>query len=468
MVLSFVAGSTALVGCPHVVKSVHTTELTGQGLLYGLPKAQILITAHRRQGTSEKLTQLRTEASAAYKKMVEANAAVEVAGTKKEKTKASVEAKKAQQIYKALDNEVNNLAKTLWAEEAQAKILPSIPDPQARYRALLDHWGNRDDDLNLTVTNGLLSSTELSSTDKFPEIVVSLAEAAALLATPFPTRGASSFLTEKILAGAVCEPYEFSIVIDPTSKEEWNKLAKTWPKNSAFAVEGVVSNVAMPPVPSPVLAVVPLPETQTSATKEDDQNKGKGQDDDHAEGLHYRALVPVAITFKPDGDRTALMNRTNCQLDNLPQATTMTALVPDNQTDFALAVDAGPFVSTKFTYKFKDGVPTDYYINRPSEILAVATLPTTIMRGMLSTVTEVFKLKIDQDTQATALVKGQADMAQAAFNAQAQKLKNETAILTDETARITAETAKIQAEKAYKEAVDAKAKAEAASAVAGQ
>lgn len=78
---------------------------------------------------------------------------------------------------------------------------------------------------------------------------------------------------------------------------------------------------------------------------------------------------------------------------------------------------AGPFTKNTFNFAFKDGMPTELNIDRPSEFLSLSALPLEVLKAMISVPASI-KLRVDHDSQTTALVQGQT----AGFNADLARL----------------------------------------------
>ena len=66
-------------------------------------------------------------------------------------------------------------------------------------------------------------------------------------------------------------------------------------------------------------------------------------------------------------------------------------------------------MTTKENFVFKDGIPTSYNFEHPSELLAILGLPVTIAKAVFSVPAQIIQLRVAYDTQATALVNAQVE-----------------------------------------------------------
>jgi hypothetical protein len=194
-----------------VILSKKVTETPDSGLVYALPKANVQVSVQRATITADDVTTAKADATKVATKLaatksllataknelaaLQGKLAVAGPAAKDELIKqvalsqAGVDYLTAQvanetTAVKAAKDKADALASIVgeWRQTSSIKILPAVPEAEARYVASINHGTTRDDDIKLTVANGLLSSGSATSVDQTPSIVLSLAQAAAALA----------------------------------------------------------------------------------------------------------------------------------------------------------------------------------------------------------------------------------------------------------------------------------------------
>jgi hypothetical protein len=83
--------------------------------------------------------------------------------------------------------------------------------------------------------------------------------------------------------------------------------------------------------------------------------------------------------------------------------------------------EAGPFVTTKYDVALSNGMLTSFTADRPSEIDGFVSIPADLIKTYISTVTEIFKFKIDYASDKADMAKKQAEYIDT-LNALLQKL----------------------------------------------
>jgi hypothetical protein len=183
-------------------------------------------------------------------------------------------------------------------------------------------------------------------------------------------------------------------------------------------------------------------------------------------GLVYRIATPVVITAK--ATLGAMSADNPCALAAIPTAQSLSAVVPDSNTQFLFSSNAGAFTTTNLTFGFSSGMLTDYSAQRPSEVNAVAGLPVRIINDIMTIPTQLVQARVNYDTQATALVNGNTAVKQAQIqqantltNAQAAVVNARTALMQAQigqpAAIANAQAALIQAQQALQKAIAAAA-----------
>jgi len=294
-------------------------------------------------------------------------------------------------------------------ETATITLLPVAPDPSfnARFVANLQHLPTRDDGVKLAISNnGLLSSSDVASTDETGNILIEIAEiVAAFGGIPIPKVGptppstmalAPSTLAEQ----AKCDPYSVSMIFDPTIKDEVETAQK------ALSNEGIngIFVLDADPFPKTVKDQFPMPKEYKAAG---------------TSGLFYRAMTSVRISIKSNPARVK-----NCKFQDAPQEQTIVAVVPDASQTLVLPFDAGAFTTTTQAATFNSGSPTSLNEQRPSEILAALGIPINMAKAIISIPTDLIKLRVNYDNQAAALTNAKVD----ALKAQLQALQAKQAL----------------------------------------
>jgi hypothetical protein len=300
-----------------------------------------------------------------------------------------------------------------WQETATLTVIPAVPDPTARYVANLAHEPTRDDTLKISVVNGLLSSSNTVSTDQTPNLIVSLADA-AITAGSFPgVKGVAApapVATIDDVRTALDCSYDIVEVFDPTSDEQ-----KAVVDADLSAVNSHITLEVASSLPGDSGAAPP----------------------DQTDGLVYRIATPVVIRASAQLQSDSIFAR--CPLAALPTAQSALAVVPDSRTSYVINNKAGAFTTTNQSFGFSNGMLTDYSIQRPSEIAAVANIPVRIAQDLIQIPTQLLQLRLNYDTQATAVVNAQTAYQQAL-------LSRTSALATSQATIVNAQTALRQAQ----------------------
>lgn len=261
---------------------------------------------------------------------------------------------------------------------ATYSITPSIlPDNSARFRMKYSPGSLSDDNVTLGVDqNGLLSSVVANNTGRQGDILVAIASTAASVATlaagaPSPpgTAGAGA-------AGPVpdCAPSTpFSLVFEMGEISSPRKL----PDCSIISID-------WRPHPVTGIAVAPKPDCPYSVC--------------------YRPLMTVTATIAGNG---------------MPAKTAKFVAIDPEDVE-GLNLSSAPFVARTHTVTFSSGLMTSAVVSDPSMALAIANLPLTIVKAILSAPAALFTLRVTnvQDqasliTQQTALVNAQVALQNA-------------------------------------------------------
>ncbi len=108
-------------------------------------------------------------------------------------------------------------------------------------------------------------------------------------------------------------------------------------------------------------------------------------------------------------------NFVGCGGENNIDKVLATSLVnmPNGSPIARVSFDSGGFVKTDHKVVFEDGMLKAHDVTRPSEVLSVASLPLKVVRAMLTTVTDVFRLRIDIDSTETSAAEQQLALLEA-------------------------------------------------------
>ena len=433
---STIALSGPLMGCTNTIVSDPVSDASATGVAYGLPRAMLRIKAQRKQISAKDAAKLKSAAESAQTKAnewsVKLNEALDAqeiaaANAKQDSTmkddfeRALTEADTVVKSTKELSTAAADAAKRAKAAADAAVVgeyedtvaiteLPYYADPDARYVANLNHWISRDDEMKITVKDGLLTSANSISTDRTKDIILELVKGVtAFVRPPSPFRALAA-TGAKPQPKPECKEFLITLDFDPTDSTpplSGNNLPPDGRRSARWATKvlsestyGAVQLDVGPSTsqrsagPGTTNALIPAPSTGTTS-----QGKGTG-----LPGLAYRMLSPYWINV-------VISDGAGCSLGSPPQIQTTTFLLPDPSQTFVLPSEAGAFTKSVSTHGFKNGIPTDFSTNRPSELLAIASLPLDIARAIISVPTDLIKLKVDYNNEAEALVKAKAGIA---------------------------------------------------------
>ncbi|WP_372394758.1 hypothetical protein ABMY26_01775 [Azospirillum sp. HJ39] len=222
-------------------------------------------------------------------------------------------------------------------------------DPSAMYTFHYDA-SVFSDDIVTVKTNAntrLLQSIDLQTDSKADEIIVKVAQSISLL----ESGAAGTAAIDRI-----------DVEIDPVDHDAVGHLKESL----ITASGGAVTEFDITPVGAP-------PPKSTAP--------------DCSVGFCYRVPVPykVSYRFKDGGQYVHEIS------------------IPNRGPIVAVPLSRAAFVKKISKVTFVDGTPSEISVTKPSEALEVISLPITIAKGIISILTEVFQLKIDQSKKATEL-----------------------------------------------------------------
>lgn len=438
------------------------------GLVYSLPKGEVLLAAYRRKVAQSDITPLEQQVASDEQLVAKDNstlsaakatqqkdlAAAATTDTQKAQDQAAVATAKAsldadKMTLKAANDTLSEKKAAVgkkWFEAFSLTQLPIQPDPTARFVANLSHLSTRDDNMQLSLTNGLLSATTTQSTDQTPTIIQNLAQSAVsvatLLAGGVPIVPSASTREIQSTEQVQCE-YNIAIPFDPTESD----------------INSTLQNQLKGYNPHFTLSVL------NPADSEKANHIGRSAGSTSVDGLVYRAPIGVVISITPD--MNAVTDKT-CPLSSLPTAQTMSLVVPDSRIDYTAPTDAGPFTASTFQYNFNNGMLTNYNVTRPSEVAAVANVPVQLVNDVMSIPTSILQFRLNYATAQANLATQQAARLQAQSNEAVAVVSAQTALenarstladtaINNETARTNAINALVQAEQTLKTSIAAAA-----------
>lgn len=393
---------------------------SGDGVAYYLPKRFLKVTYTRTfpaTDVAKRFTKAQSALDAANKAAAELQDAFDTAEERRKQTDpaspafAQMEKEAAYQAVllkigvqaKAVaQTEMKSATEALLAEQARAaapascatverlEVVPSSlqPDTDKRYIAAIEHSVWRRDQIELQTTKeGLLTSSSATLTDESNGILVALASSLSAVSPSPGIKALSRFAdpsdappdpTEKDKA---CRPASFEMTIDPDPTglkmvndaldERRSDLHLTW----------------QPGFKGDSLARPSSPEERTNYARTCKTKKGVQTDC----GLYYRRelthLLYIVRTSNPS---------------------TVVTAVPVSLPNFSpmerISLDATAFATNAHTLTFDHGMLTKANVDQPSELLAIAKVPTNIISGVLTSVATLIQLRVNVGTQSNALV----------------------------------------------------------------
>ncbi len=415
---------TALLGgCASPVVQSRLDTGDGQpGLVYALPKAQILLQASRKLVDADLVAEAKKQAddSAAEAKtaattletetaaLTGLEARVEAAPASAAGPEAMAELKKQRDIAKIVVALATQDVKTTkaaavkadaayrtvfgevgkWVETASISQLAHAPDPKWRFVAQHQASGWRDDQLSLSVAGGLLSTTQSQSTGQAANIALSLAQAVGAFSSPVRLKSnrLNFRLQSKTSARTPvdCKAYDFVQVFDPSEAEVFSQL------NRKLADVGSALQLSL------------IGQAGWEAKKEP-------QPPHEAEGLLYRAPLSLTLEIAPEPSRA----QGTCPPERSAGAARLTVTVPDSSRLYRLPIAGAALTKTSVKHVFKDGMLTELSLDQPSGVVAIASLPVDILKALMSIPAELIKLKVDYSSQQTAQTEQQAKLIEA-------------------------------------------------------
>lgn len=423
-------------GCASpVLQSKATSEAAAPGLVYALPKAQILLQASRRKVDAPEVEAARKDAddAAAASKAAAAGAkdaaqqlkALEAEVAKAEELKVGADALSDARRRRDIAKVLSALAKTKadsaaevakkaadafelvrgqvgkWVESGSLTPQAHAPDATRRFVATHTAHALRDDVVTLNVVDGMLSTTESKATGQGANVVLNLVRSLAAInlgtGTSLP-RSTFSLLERapgvRLPAAQIdCKAYDLAFVFDPTDAASWKAVQDRLAQSGSFLQLKDIGN------PAEVTSLPP--DRHVSAVPSEP-----------VDGLFYRVPRRVNLELSPKSPQGAPGNAA-CVPDGAAAPARLTATVPDASTLFVLPVMGATMSKSSVKHVFKDGMLAELTLDQPSTLAAVAGLPVDILKALVSVPAEIVKLRVDYSSQEKAELDNQVKLIEA-------------------------------------------------------
>jgi hypothetical protein len=437
--LVFLVTTSTLTGCASFIQTKHASKNSiNTGISYYLPKRmhRLVVTAENLNAKKEeeKFKEAETSFLTANKeaKQLEAkmknlkSIAANTPGDERAKKKAVEAAQTAEGIYLATkeiaDKAKNDMdaAKNRYDQvknEQDPKqcnyfiamsITPQALEPDTQYPFLLklNHSPLRDDELKIKTTqSGLLTSTDVTSSDRTGDIAVEIAKAVAMFGVSGFAPQPSLFLhkTDKKAEKPQQEAKEcylstmkhdeivdFGLSVD---------IPIVFRNSSGFIVEE--AKYALPNLK--MVTDVPGSELESIYAHDEGLKENSYPLKGHY-GILYRRdatylanLTKIADSNK-EGDMDTIVANQQISMPNSSPVT----LVPFEY--FSL-------VTTKNNAAFENGMLVSYDTNQPSSALALANLPARVAEGYINALTNFLQLKFNYSSKAIDAVNKEKELA---------------------------------------------------------
>jgi hypothetical protein len=274
------------------------------------------------------------------------------------------------------------------ADQVVLEEMPAEPDPTYCLTAQLDHSWFANDSITLSATKShLLSGVNLTAEDKTGEIITVLAKtvvsiAGVLAAPPAPLVG---LFAEKLIPAPPCTPPkagEFTFVFDPSGEYLHNPTGADPGKLAETVLNSDIERACLPyrvVIHVPAAGVRrPPPLARPYA------------------GLVSRRPRPyrVQLLWNPAGGAQAPL------LD-------ATATLPNGGELLLTKIDGSMLVRTSYSAKFDNGTLMEVKATKPSEALAWASLPLSLLGVLSAPAGDFFKISIDYSSKHEDVVEAQ-------------------------------------------------------------
>lgn len=256
------------------------------------------------------------------------------------------------------------------------ELLPPTADPRQAFVLRAHHSALRDDEQKLVVSPaGLLTSTDVTATDRTADILVEIATFAGAIASGGATLIGKDDRELPPHRDCTQSPDDFTAIVDfaePASVQTLNNdlqclgvrtsvSGRRWSDNSRPAPDSYYKDI---------------------------------------QGIVYRTPVEVEVRIEKCTDKAGA-----CAPDSLTWFPTevIALALPQAGPMTYVRQDAGFLTRSKYTLAFKDGILTNYDSSRPSEILEVARTPMRLLNAAFDGVSKVISLRTGQNNALAGL-----------------------------------------------------------------
>jgi len=286
-----------------------------------------------------------------------------------------------------------------------------IPDPTRSYVAQLNHSLLHDDDINIkTTAAGLLTGSNATTTDRTGDVIVAIAEAIATFGPGSPpilkSKSRSPLVVSEKRPACPSSIPAFEQIVDFSQIETILPLfpaPKSFPKSHTWPLDKVTIEISK----ADLLKIGEKPSVKINGSDvcPSDISKPDESEDaiksekkcENVPGLLYRRDQPYIVQLK--NDEAVIADET--------------IFMPNLSPISVAPAEAGFMVTSKYETVFENGMLTSNKINRPSEALAIASLPTTIAKGFVGVLTDFIKIRYDNTKGQTDLIDQQTKLLEA-------------------------------------------------------
>lgn len=438
--LAIIVTTSTLTGCASFIQTKNASfESINTGISYYLPKRmhRLVVTAENLNAKKEE--EKFKEAEADFNSISKQTKQLEIEmkklksiaantpGDKKAKEKAVEAAQTAEGIYLAT-KEIADKAKSVMEvaknryDQARAEkdskqcnyyiamsITPQAlePDTQFPFLLKLNHSPLRDDELKIKTTqSGLLTSTDVISSDRTGDIAVEIAKAVAMFGVGIPAPTPKLFIKipgEEHIRGEMAEKPEcYPFVLKHDEIVDFGSSADksiVFRDISGFAVKE--DRYVLPPRLNIKIDIDSLKTAKLGSIHNTDEGLKEGSYPLKGHyGILYRRDATYLVNLKataPD-KKEIIVASEQISMPNLSPVT----LVPFEYLSL---------VTTKNNAAFENGMLVSYDTNQPSSALALATLPARIAEGYINALTNFLQLKFNYSSKAIDTISKEKELA---------------------------------------------------------
>jgi hypothetical protein len=298
----------------------------------------------------------------------------------------------------------------------KVELLPPSADPAQAFRLSPRHTVFRDDEQKLAISsNGLLTSTDITATDRTGEVIVELATGAGAL-SGLGGKVKSNRPDETKPKACPVETGEYTGVIDFTNATALGVL------NDDILCMGVRLTAEGKYWPATSRPEVQQAKTFYAAI----------------EGIVYRTPIEVQVRVEKC---TEPLGACGNAASNWRTAEVMTLSLPQAGPISYLRQDAGFLTKVKYDVAFKDGIPVNYASSRPSELLAGARVPMQLINGFFGGVSKVISLRTGVNNDKAAFATSQLALLNSQIALQAGGITGQKTLTDAELAALQSQIA---------------------------